>query len=100
MFWELIIGLARRDQVTIFISTHFMNEAERCDRISLMHAGKILASDTPAALIERSGHSTLEAAFISYLKQASGISDKPVKMPVPPLPRPRRRLRQRRLTLS
>ena len=83
MFWELIIGLARRDQVTIFISTHFMNEAERCDRISLMHAGKILASDTPAALIERSGHSTLEAAFISYLKQASGISDKPVKTPVP-----------------
>lgn len=83
MFWELIIGLARHDQVTIFISTHFMNEAERCDRISLMHAGKILASDTPAALIERSGHSTLEAAFISYLKQASGISDKPVKTPVP-----------------
>lgn len=75
MFWELIIDLARRDQVTIFISTHFMNEAERCDRISLMHAGKILASDTPAALIERSGHFTLEAAFISYLKQASGISD-------------------------
>lgn len=75
MFWELIIDLARRDQVTIFISTHFMNEAERCDRISLMHAGKILASDTPAALIERSGHSTLEAAFISYLKQASGIND-------------------------
>jgi len=79
MFWELIIGLARRDQVTIFISTHFMNEAERCDRISLMHAGKILASDTPAALIKRSGHSTLEAAFISYLKQASGISDKTVE---------------------
>lgn len=75
MFWELIINLARRDQVTIFISTHFMNEAERCDRISLMHAGKVLASDTPAALMERSGHSTLENTFIDYLKQASGISD-------------------------
>jgi ABC-type multidrug transport system ATPase subunit len=34
-----------RDRVTIFISTHFMNEAERCDRISLMHAGKVLDSD-------------------------------------------------------
>ncbi len=75
MFWELIINLARRDQVTIFISTHFMNEAERCDRISLMHAGKVLASDTPAALMERSGHTTLENTFIDYLKQASGISD-------------------------
>ncbi|MXS80569.1 ATP-binding cassette domain-containing protein [Nitrosomonas sp. GH22] len=82
MFWELIIGLARRDQVTIFISTHFMNEAERCDRISLMHAGKILASDTPAALIERSGHSTLEATFIDYLEQAIGTSDKPLEPPI------------------
>ncbi len=87
MFWELIIGLARHDQVTIFISTHFMNEAERCDRISLMHAGKVLASDTPAALIERSGHSTLEAAFISYLKQASGIDDKPMKTASTPITR-------------
>jgi ribosome-dependent ATPase len=33
--------------VTIFITTHFMNEAQRCDRISLMHAGRILASDAP-----------------------------------------------------
>ncbi len=39
-FWQLMIDLARNDQVTIFISTHFMNEAERCDRISLMHAGQ------------------------------------------------------------
>lgn len=50
MFWQLMVDLARQDQVTIFISTHFMNEAERCDRISLMHAGKVLASDTPQAL--------------------------------------------------
>jgi ribosome-dependent ATPase len=50
-FWRLMIELARRDHVTIFISTHFMNEAERCDRISLMHAGRVLASDAPAALV-------------------------------------------------
>ncbi len=49
-FWQLMIDLSRRDKVTIFISTHFMNEAERCDRISLMHAGRVLVSDTPAAL--------------------------------------------------
>lgn len=48
MFWQLMVDLARQDQVTIFISTHFMNEAERCDRISLMHAGKVLASDIAA----------------------------------------------------
>jgi len=84
MFWQLIINLARRDQVTIFISTHFMNEAERCDRISLMHAGKVLASDTPAALIKRSGHTTLEEAFIDYLKEASGCEDESVSGPLIP----------------
>ena len=52
-FWRIMIELSRRDQVTIFISTHFMNEAERCDRISLMHAGRVLVTDTPAALRER-----------------------------------------------
>lgn len=76
-FWELIIDLSRRDQVTIFISTHFMNEAARCDRISLMHAGKVLASDRPAALVERSGCASLEEAFIGYLKEASGLADEP-----------------------
>ncbi|PPD30968.1 MAG: multidrug ABC transporter ATP-binding protein [Methylomonas sp.] len=71
-FWEMMIELSRNDQVTIFISTHFMNEAERCDRISLMHAGKVLASDTPAALVKDSGHASLEEAFIGYLQKASG----------------------------
>lgn len=67
-FWQLMIDLARKDKITIFISTHFMNEAERCDRISLMHAGKVLVSDAPAALIKNRGVATLEAAFIDYLK--------------------------------
>jgi ribosome-dependent ATPase len=73
-FWRHMIELARRDRVTIFISTHFMNEAERCDRISMMHAGKVLDSDTPAALIERRGVTTLEQAFIDYLLEAGGAS--------------------------
>lgn len=71
-FWQLLIEISRRDRVTIFISTHFMNEAERCDRISLMHAGKVVASGTPRALVEKRGATTLEEAFIAYLREADG----------------------------
>ena len=70
-FWQILIDLSRRDKVTIFISTHFMNEAERCDRISLMHAGRVLVSDAPAALVEKRGAATLEDAFIGYLEDAA-----------------------------
>ena len=71
-FWRLLIELSRRDRVTIFISTHFMNEAERCDRISLMHAGKVLVSDTPARIVRQRAAGTLEEAFIGFLEDASG----------------------------
>ena len=77
MFWQLMVDLARQDRVTIFISTHFMNEAERCDRISLMHAGKVLASDTPQALVEQRGAASLEEAFIAWLKEAQPSSPVP-----------------------
>lgn len=70
-FWELLIQLSREDNVTIFISTHFMNEGERCDRISLMHRGKVLASNTPEKLIEEKNKENLEEAFISYLKEVT-----------------------------
>jgi ribosome-dependent ATPase len=69
-FWELLIELSRRDQVTIFISTHFINEAARCDRISLMHAGRVLISDTTDGLIENRKAASLEEAFIGYLEEA------------------------------
>ena len=71
-FWELLIELSRRDKVTIFISTHFMNEALRCDRISLMHAGEVLIYDTPAHLVEAKGAGSLEEAFIAYLEEDIG----------------------------
>ncbi|MBS0399483.1 MAG: ABC transporter ATP-binding protein/permease, partial [Proteobacteria bacterium] len=71
-FWRLLVELSRRDKVTIFISTHFMNEAERCDRMSMMHAGKVLDSDAPAKLVEKRGAQTLEEAFIGYLIEADG----------------------------
>lgn len=74
-FWRIMIDLARRDGVTIFISTHFMNEAERCDRISLMHGGKVLVSGRPADLVAERGTTTLEQAFISYLQEAGALGD-------------------------
>ena len=73
--WRLLAELSRRDRVTIFISTHFMNEAERCDRMSMMHAGKVLDSDAPAKLVEKRGAATLEEAFIGYLVEAGGDGD-------------------------
>lgn len=72
MFWQLMVDLSRQDKVTIFISTHFMNEAERCDRMSLMHAGKVLASGTPQELVKQRGAANLEEAFISWLQEAAG----------------------------
>ncbi len=69
-FWQFLVDLSRTDKVTIFISTHFMNEAERCDRISLMHEGRVLASDAPTAIIKQRAAQTLEEAFIAHLKDA------------------------------
>ncbi len=86
-FWRLLAELSRRDHVTIFISTHFMNEAERCDRMSMMHAGKVLDSDTPAALVAKRGAATLEQAFIGYLVEAGGGSA-PVDAPAAPASAP------------
>ena len=83
MFWQLMVNLARQDRVTIFISTHFMNEAERCDRISLMHAGKVLASDTPQALVEQRGSASLEEAFIAWLQEAADAAQPPAAEAAP-----------------
>lgn len=82
MFWQLMVDLSRQDKVTIFISTHFMNEAERCDRISLMHAGKVLASGTPQELVEKRRAASLEEAFIAYLQEAAGQSNEVEAPPV------------------
>ncbi|MGY4820020.1 ribosome-associated ATPase/putative transporter RbbA [Pseudomonas chlororaphis subsp. piscium] len=78
-FWRLLIELSREQGVTIFLSTHFMNEAQRCDRISLMHAGQVLACDTPAALQQQFAGETLEAAFVRCLEDAQGAPE-----PAPP----------------
>jgi ribosome-dependent ATPase len=72
-FWRMLIELSRDEGVTIFLSTHFMNEAERCDRISLMHAGKVLAVGTPAELVHKRRAHSVEDAFVGYLADAAGI---------------------------
>lgn len=84
-FWQLLIGLSRNAGVTIFLSTHFMNEAQRCDRIALMHEGKVLAQGTPQELTRSRGADTLEQAFISYLG-GGGFVEKTVAVPPPQLP--------------
>src|SRR5262249_13772839 len=73
-FWELLIDLSRNQGVTIFVTTHFMNEGMRCDRISLMNAGKVLACDAPQKLIEARGAANLEEAFIGYMEDAIGAA--------------------------
>jgi len=67
-FWGLLIDLSRNQGVTIFVSTHFMNEAARCDRISMMDSGRVLATGTPAELVKARGVATLEDAFIAWLE--------------------------------
>lgn len=78
-FWQLMLQLARQERITIFISTHFMQEAERCDRVALMHAGKVLVTDTPAQIAATCGTSSLEEAFIQYLEQADSRAEAATK---------------------
>jgi ribosome-dependent ATPase len=79
-FWQLLIRLSRENGVTIFLSTHFMNEAARCDRMSMMHAGRVLAQGPPAQLVAERKAKSLEDAFIGYLEEAA---DKPVTSATP-----------------
>jgi ribosome-dependent ATPase len=91
-FWEQMLLLSRQDGVTIFISTHFMNEAERCDRVALMHAGRVLACGSPAGLRAQRGTATLEQAFIGWLRETEGgaaVTPVPSMSTVPPVPRQR-----------
>lgn len=82
-FWDLMVTLSRQEKITIFISTHIMSEAERCDRISLMHAGKVLDSGTPAELIRKHQAKSLEEAFIDCLSQSSAGGILPTENSLP-----------------
>jgi ABC-2 type transport system ATP-binding protein len=51
-FWSILVHLARVEQVAILVTTHYMSEAEHCDHLALMYAGRVIADDTPANMIE------------------------------------------------
>jgi ribosome-dependent ATPase len=85
-FWALLAKLSREQGVTIFISTHFMNEAEHCDRVALMDDGRVLASGTPAELCTVKGAATLEDAFIAYLEESAAASRAGAATAAPAMP--------------
>jgi ABC-2 type transport system ATP-binding protein len=67
-FWDLIYDLSVRG-VTVFVTTHYLDEAEYCHRIMLMHAGKIIAGGSPRELRDRHGLETLEDVFIHLIEE-------------------------------
>lgn len=83
-FWRLLVDLSRSRDVTVFVSTHFMSEAMRCDRISLMHAGRVLVCDTPARVIASRNATDLEEAFVAYIEEAEQSSPVPAAKVVQP----------------
>jgi ABC-2 type transport system ATP-binding protein len=66
-FWEMIYETAARG-ITVFVTTHYMDEAEYCDRISIMSEGKIVALDTPVALKMKYEAETVEEVFIKIAR--------------------------------
>jgi len=68
-FWDYFRGLAR-DGTTLIVSSHVMDEAERCDRLGLMRQGRLLAEGSAAALRERAGTASLEGAFLELIQAA------------------------------
>jgi ABC-2 type transport system ATP-binding protein len=69
-FWEILYRLAD-EGTTLFVTTHYMDEAEFCRRISIMHRGKIIEVGTPQKLIEKYEQPDLQATFIELISQGS-----------------------------
>jgi len=69
-FWMLLRELARNHGATVFVTTHYLTEAARCDRIALMHRGRLLATSTPRRLMASRQAPSLEAAFVAYITEA------------------------------
>ncbi len=67
-FWRILYGLLK-ENVTIFYSTSYLDEAERCKRVGLLHKGKLLRCDTPDAIKEEYKTKTFEEAFILAVKE-------------------------------
>jgi ABC-2 type transport system ATP-binding protein len=76
--WEYILKMRQEHGLTIFMTTHYMQEAEVCDRIAIIDHGKIVDIDTPAGLKEKHGETTLEGVFLKVtgreIRQQAGES--------------------------
>ncbi|MGW6746111.1 ABC transporter ATP-binding protein [Streptomyces sp. NPDC055025] len=73
--WDLFHRIAAERAATILVSSHVMDEAERCHRLLLMRDGEILADDTPDALRARTDSETVEAAFLHLVDQANALQE-------------------------
>ena len=62
-FWDLIYTMARRGK-TVFVTTHYMDEAEYCNRVSIMYAGEIIALDSPQALKQKYEKGSMQEVFV------------------------------------
>jgi ABC-2 type transport system ATP-binding protein len=77
-FWNKINALAEQG-VTIMVTTHFMEEAEYCDRMAIMASGQILAIGSPADIKQGAGQTDMEEAFIHIIEQQKNKPDTPPK---------------------
>ena len=68
-FWDMLQGL-RQQGITILVSTPYMDEAQRCNRVALINEGRIMDIDTPQRIIESSGQTNFEDAFIALMSKA------------------------------
>lgn len=72
-FWELIYEAAA-ENITVFVTTHYMDEAEYCDRISIMNEGRIVALDTPSNLKAQYGVNSVEEVFIKITRPGKKVN--------------------------
>ncbi|WP_441350891.1 ABC transporter ATP-binding protein [Streptomyces sp. Tue6028] len=77
--WNLFHTIAAERNATLLVSSHVMDEAERCHRLLLMREGRILADDTPDALRARFDSDTVEAAFLRLVDEATAAGNQPAK---------------------
>ncbi len=72
-FWAILYQLLK-DGITIFMTTAYLDEAERCNRVGLMHKGKLIRCSTPEVMKAETGTTTLEGAFIKTIHETDGVA--------------------------
>jgi ABC-2 type transport system ATP-binding protein len=62
--WEHVLDIHKKEKITLFLTTHYMDEAEYCDRIAVIDHGKIIATGTPAQLKKKTRAKTMNDVFL------------------------------------